>query len=145
MQLFTLGFAKKPARQFFALLQRHGIRRVIDIRANNRGQLAGFTKRDDLEFFLHALGKRDYAHHLELAPTQDMLRRYRAKELDWKGYEGEFKKLMAQRGSLRHFDMKALGETSVLLCSEPTPEHCHRRLVAEGLKKLHPKLVVTHI
>jgi hypothetical protein len=63
------------------LLQRHGIRRVIDIRANNRGQLAGFTKRDDLEYFLHALGPRDYTHRLELAPTQDMLRRYRAKEL----------------------------------------------------------------
>ena len=145
MQLFTLGFAKKSAREFFGILKLAGIRRLIDIRANNRGQLAGFTKRDDLEYFLHAIGRMDYAHRPDLAPTQELLKRYRAKALGWDAYEVEFKRLLAQRGVLRSFDMAALAQATVLLCSEPTPEHCHRRLVAEGLKKLHPKLQVRHI
>jgi uncharacterized protein (DUF488 family) len=145
MRIFTLGFAKKSAREFFGILKLAGIRRLIDIRANNRSQLAAFTKRYDLEYFLQEIGGIGYAHRLDLAPTQDLLGRYRAKALGWDAYEVEFKRLLAQRGVLRSFDMAALAQATVLLCSEPTPEHCHRRLIVEGLKALHPGLVVTHL
>ena len=145
MRLFTIGYAQKSAREFFAVLERNKIRRLIDIRANNRGQLAAFTKQFDLEFFLQAIAGIRYAHDLSLAPSQDLLKRYRAKQLDWAGYEVEFKALLAQRRALRRFDMGALKQATVLLCSEPTPAHCHRRLVAQGLKRLHAGLEVVDL
>jgi len=52
VQLFTIGFTKKSARKFFEMLNESGADRLIDIRLNNVAQLAGFAKRDDLEFLL---------------------------------------------------------------------------------------------
>ena len=52
MKVFTIGFTKKNAEQFFARLKQAGLTRVIDTRLNNVSQLAGFTKKDDLRFFL---------------------------------------------------------------------------------------------
>ncbi|EGJ35609.1 hypothetical protein LYNGBM3L_02350 [Moorena producens 3L] len=46
INLFTIGFTKKSAQQFFELLINAGVRRVIDTRLNNKSQLAGFTKKD---------------------------------------------------------------------------------------------------
>ena len=145
MRLFTLGYAQKSAREFFAVLAQHRIRRLIDIRAKNRGQLAAFTKQFDLEYFLGTIAGVAYAHDLSLAPSQDLLKRYRAKRLDWAAYAVEFKALLRRRRALQRFDMAALRRATVLLCSEPTPEHCHRRLVAEGLRRLHPTLVIEHL
>jgi hypothetical protein len=36
-------------------------------------------------------------------------------------------------------------ESSCLLCSEPTPAQCHRRLVAERLEKSWPGLEIVHL
>ena len=52
MRLFTIGFAKKTAEEFFELLMKNGVIKVIDIRLNNKSQLAGFAKSRDLEYFL---------------------------------------------------------------------------------------------
>jgi uncharacterized protein (DUF488 family) len=55
MKLYTIGFTKKSAEAFFALLESGGVRRLLDIRLHPGGQLAGFTKQDDLAFFLRRL------------------------------------------------------------------------------------------
>ena len=44
MTIFTIGFTKKNAEQFFELLKANEIDMVLDIRLNNKSQLAGFTK-----------------------------------------------------------------------------------------------------
>ena len=51
MKIFTIGFTKKSAEQFFNLLKQPGLVRLVDARLNNVSQLAGFTKKDDLGFF----------------------------------------------------------------------------------------------
>ncbi len=145
MEVFTIGFAKKSARRFFDTLKLNGIRRLVDIRINNVSQLAGFTKKDDLEFFLQTIDGIKYAHMPELAPTQDLLKRYQNKEIDWQGYEVEFRQILDQRRSVESFDIESLSVPTVFLCSEATPEHCHRRLVAERLKERIPDLVIRHL
>ena len=55
MQLFTIGFTRKTAEQFFTKLKAAGVLRVLDVRLNNSSQLAGFTKKDDLKFFLESI------------------------------------------------------------------------------------------
>jgi uncharacterized protein (DUF488 family) len=144
MKAFTIGFTKKSAEEFFSLLQRSGAKRLVDVRLNNSSQLAGFSKRDDLEYFLKAICKMDYLHLPELAPTQEMLDAYKAKQVDWAGYEVQFSSLLAQRKVEQTVAHDAL-ENAVLLCSEPKPDKCHRRLVAEYFQGAWGDVEVEHL
>jgi hypothetical protein len=71
--LSTIGFTKHSASAFFTKLKEAGIVRVIDIRLNNVSQLAGFTKRDDLIYFLKEICGCGYIHEPCFAPTQEIL------------------------------------------------------------------------
>lgn len=144
MKLFTIGFTKKSAEEFFSALQQAGVERLIDVRLNNVSQLAGFAKRHDLEYFLRAICRIPYAHHLELAPTQEMLDDYRKRDHDWPRYEARFLDLMAARRietSLRPEGVAG----ACLLCSEETADRCHRRLVAEYLQRSWGGVEIVHL
>jgi hypothetical protein len=64
--LFTIGFAGKSAEEFFTALRAAGVERLIDVRLNNVSQLAGFTKRRDLECFLKVIAGIDEWRSLQL-------------------------------------------------------------------------------
>ena len=134
IELFTIGFTQKSAEVFFNSLIESGIKRVIDVRLNNVSQLSGFTKRRDLEYFLKTIGDISYVHLPELAPTKDILDGYKKKKGDWQEYETKFMALMKQRKIEEQISPELL-DGGCLLCSEPTPHHCHRRLVAEYLQQ----------
>ena len=53
--LCTIGFAGKTAEEFFHLLEEAQVEKLIDIRLNRGGQLSGFAKHPDLEYFLKKL------------------------------------------------------------------------------------------
>lgn len=145
MKIYTIGFTKKTAEQFFQLLAQHGIECLVDIRLHPDGQLAGFTKKEDLRFFLKQINGCDYRHMPNLAPEDDILKAYRA-DHDWNKYESAFQSLMNRRSIPETLD-KTLFEEKVccLLCSEPTPEQCHRRLVAERLERNWEGVEIIHI
>ena len=132
VRISTVGFTRKSAGRFFDLIRESGARRVVDVRLNNVSQLAGFTKRDDLEFFLREICDVDYVHLPQLAPTKEMLDGYKREHRDWKRYEIEFLDLMERRKIESEIPEEVIAE-GCLLCSEDKPHHCHRRLVAEYL------------
>ncbi len=144
MTIYTIGFTKKSARSFFTKLQLSGAKRLVDVRLNNVSQLAGFAKRDDLQFFLESLCQMQYIHIPALAPTQDMLDAYKKKKGDWTIYEAKFLSLMEQRRIETTVSEAQMAE-ACLLCSEDTPEHCHRRLVAEYLRNKWHGVEIRHI
>ena len=135
VDIYTIGFTKKGAEKFFRLLKDADIDRLIDTRINNRSQLSGFAKRDDLEFFLDELLDADYLHDTDLAPTKELLDDWRDDEITWSEYEDRFEQLMAERGIEKKLDESQFGEPTVLLCSEDKPDHCHRRLIVEYLNR----------
>jgi uncharacterized protein (DUF488 family) len=143
MKIFTIGFTKKSAEQFFNRLKQPGLVRVVDTRLNNTSQLAGFTKKRDLEFFLHEICKLGYVHLPELAPTQEILDAYKASG-EWSNYERQFLSLMAERRIEDQVD-KSILDGGCLLCSEATPKHCHRRLVAEYLRRKWGDVEIVHL
>ncbi|MFS8969712.1 DUF488 domain-containing protein [Synechococcus sp. 'PEA 65AY6A-5F PE A'] len=143
MKIFTIGFTKKSAEQFFNRLKQPGLVRVVDTRLNNTSQLAGFTKKRDLEFFLREICKLGYVHLPELAPTQEILDAYKASG-EWSSYERQFLSLMAERRIEDQVD-KSILDGGCLLCSEATPEHCHRRLVAEYLRRKWGDVEIVHL
>lgn len=144
IQLFTIGFTKKNAEQFFTILREARVRRILDIRLNNVSQLAGFTKRDDLKFFLREICDTGYFHFPECAPTREILDKYKKKRCDWGEYEARFLPMIETR-KIETLLTADLLDHGCLLCSEPTPEKCHRRLVAQYMEARIPELTVKHL
>jgi uncharacterized protein (DUF488 family) len=144
MKVFTIGFTKTSAESFFERLRSAGVKRVLDVRLNNVSQLAGFAKRDDLRYFLRALGSIDYAHQREFAPTREMLDEYRKQKGAWADYEKRFLELMAQRRIEEAVARDSL-QGACLLCSEDKPHYCHRRLVVEYLREKWGDVDIAHL
>ena len=144
MKLVTIGVTKKSAEYFFKVLSDSQVRQVVDVRINNTGQLAGFTKKPDFEYFLRTLCNVDYRHAVELAPTRDLLKAYKQRRCTWKEYERRFRRLIEERQIERIFTPSELDNTC-LLCSEPGPEQCHRRLVAEYLSVHWVDVQIEHL
>jgi uncharacterized protein YeaO (DUF488 family) len=107
--------------------------------------LAGFTKKADLAFFLREIAGIDYVHEPLLAPTDDILTEYRKNKRPWDEYELKFLALMNQRDIAVTVPQSLFDRRVVLLCSEPTAEHCHRRLVAEYLQRTWRDVAITHL
>ncbi|MEW6283273.1 MAG: DUF488 domain-containing protein [Candidatus Eremiobacterota bacterium] len=144
VNIYTIGFTKKSAEQFFTHLKRSGAKRVVDVRLNNVSQLAGFTKKDDLKYFLREVCGMDYIHVPQLAPTQDILDEYQKNKGDWSIYEKKFLELMQRRRIESTVSPDLIAE-GCLLCSEDKPHHCHRRLVAEYLKAHWGDASIVHL
>lgn len=145
MEVYTIGFTQKTAEQFFEILRRTGIRRLVDVRLHNSSQLAGFSKRDDLTYFLRVICGAAYQHEPLLSPSPELFDAYKKRHGSWEEYERGFLALMAARRIEEHLDRHSFEVPTVLLCSEPTAEHCHRRLVLAYLGQHWPDLHATHL
>lgn len=145
MTVYTIGFAKKSAEQFFEALRQASVERVCDVRLRPSSQLSGFAKQKDLAYFLEKLCNVEYLHIPALAPTSEMLDGYKKKRGSWAHYEASFLELMRQRKVERLISAELL-ENSCLLCSEHSPEFCHRRLVVDYLNSTWTtRLAVIHL
>ncbi len=140
MEIATIGFTRTTAQHFFERLTAAHVQRVVDVRLHNESQLAGFAKLTDLPFFLDKLCGISYEHELQLAPTEDLLKRYRS-DKDWDRYAVAFTRLMRRRKITAVLDRELFARKTALLCSEPTADHCHRRLIADILTAAWPATV----
>lgn len=146
MEIFTIGFTRTSAESFFGRLKSHDVKRVLDVRLHNRSQLAGFAKRDDLAYFLRELIGADYEPAPLLAPSQELFDDYKKKRaLPWPEYEERFLALMRERKVESELKREGFERRTALLCSEDTPDHCHRRLVAEHLAAHWPDIQIIHL
>ena len=144
IKLYTIGFTGKSAEKFFALLRNNGVNKIVDTRINNVSQLAGFAKGSDLKFFAREIGHIDYEHNTDFAPTKELLSGYRDKKITWEQYEVEYLNLLDMRKIAQKTNIDLLHE-NCLLCSEHTPEKCHRRLLAEYLKQVKNDIAIIHL
>ena len=142
IKLFTIGFTKKTAEEFFNLLTDAGVRRIVDVRLNNDGTLSGFTRQAHLPYLLCEIAGIEYEHRPDLAPDDKILSAWKLnasakkagkKPITWQQYKARFARLIRKR-KIETLVTPADMSRACLLCSEPTPENCHRRLVAEYLR-----------
>lgn len=140
--LFNIGFTQKTAEEFFEKLRVNKIECLVDIRLNPNGQLSRFAFEKDLPYFLDKLVDGcKYAHRIDFAPKKELLMQVRDKanpmSKDYKLFEVAFNKQLKTESHINDFVTK-FGKYSrvVLLCSEPTTEKCHRRLVSDMLLKI---------
>lgn len=145
MDLYTIGFTQRGAKSFFGTLESIQAQCLIDVRLRNDSQLAGFTRKRDLPYFLDRILGAGYVHEVLLAPTADLLSDYRGGRMSWDEYELRFLNLLKTRRVDTELSPEMVRDRSVLLCSEPSPERCHRRLVAEYLSSAWGGIRIIHL
>ena len=144
IKLFTIGFTKKNAKEFFNLLKDNHVNKIVDTRINNTSQLSGFAKADDLRYFAKEIAGINYQHKIDFAPTKELLSKYRKGNMTWDEYEKEYLNLLDMRKVSKKVDVHKLHE-NCLLCSEHTVEKCHRRLLAEYFKEVNNDVEIIHL
>ncbi len=145
MEIYSIGFTKKNAREFFGALKANGIERLLDVRLNNTSQLAGFAKQADLPYFLHEICGAAYEHEPLLAPTQEILDAYKKRKGDWEVYSEAYLALIRSRKVELTLSRESFEKRTVLLCSEASPEHCHRRLALDYLQDCWKNVSIHHL
>lgn len=145
MEIYSIGFTKKSASEFFGTLKANGIERLLDVRLNNTSQLAGFAKQSDLPYFLREICGIVYEYEPLLAPTQEILDAYRKTKTGWEAYTEAYVTLIRSRQVESAISQEGFRRKSVLLCSEPTAERCHRRLALEYLQQQWKDVVIHHL
>lgn len=133
---------KKQQKSFFGIIKANRINCLVDVRLNPNGQLSRFAFEKDLPFFLSELANGcKYKHRIDLAPTKELLKEVRDKSCpmskDYRLFEVAYKKQLKTKSNISNF-IEEFGkyENVVLLCSEPTNEKCHRRVLSEMLLDL---------
>ncbi len=144
MNIFTIGFTKKSAEEFFETLKKNKVKKVIDIRLNNKSQLAGFAKGRDLKYLLKEIADIEYLYKPEYAPSKELLKGYRNKEISWEEYEKIYIEILNSRKIMDDIEWEKIEEVC-FLCSEKLPNKCHRRLIAEYLKKFNNDIKINHL
>ena len=142
--IFTIGFTKKSLREFIEILRGAGVKRIVDVRLRNTSQLAGWSKQPDFAYLLEDGFRIAYEHHPEFAPTDELLDGYK-EDRDWSRYEERFNQLLAERAPEAEARALLEKDSICLLCAEPKPDKCHRRLVAEYFVSLDPSIEVKHL
>ena len=145
-KIFTIGFTRKTAEEFFETLKDNGVTKIIDVRLNNTSQLLGFTKSYDLEYLLREIMGAEYFHDRKFVPTEKIFACYKKNIIGWDDYELEFAELMKYRDIDTYIaDNYSDAENICLLCSEVSPEYCHRRLVAEKIRDVLGDVEIVHL
>jgi uncharacterized protein (DUF488 family) len=145
MEIYSIGFTKKSASEFFGTLKTHGIERLLDVRLNNTSQLAGFAKQADLLYFLREICGAAYEHEPLLAPTQDILDAFKKHKGSWEVYSEAYLALIRSRKVESALSRESFQKKTVLLCSEAIAEHCHRRLALEYLQEKWGGVKILHL
>jgi uncharacterized protein (DUF488 family) len=145
MEIYSIGFTKKGAGEFFGALKAAGIERLLDVRLNNTSQLAGFAKQSDLKYFLEEICGAAYEREPLLAPTQEILDAFKKQKGSWETYTEAYLALIRSRRVESAISQERFKKRTVLLCSEASAEHCHRRLALEYLQQHWNDVVIHHL
>ena len=144
MEVYTAGFTKWLAEDFFEKLNALNINKLIDIRLRPNSQLSGFTREVNFSYFLKKLSHVEYEHQINLAPTKELLNRRRKNNLSWQEFESEYLNLITD--DILEYCFKEISKQNILfLCSESEPQFCHRRVLTDKLLSLNSELKVTHL
>ncbi|MBT0817339.1 DUF488 domain-containing protein [Campylobacter lari] len=125
------------------MLVKNNIAKLVDVRLNNKSQLAGFTNIKHLPYLLK-IHNIKYEHMLDLAPSAELLDLYKKNKITWSDYEKKYIQILQDRKILKKLDIKNF-DNCVLLCSEPTSDKYHRRVLAEYLQNNFKNIKIEHL
>ncbi|MEW6516192.1 MAG: DUF488 domain-containing protein [candidate division FCPU426 bacterium] len=133
-RIYTLGHSTLPLEVFIALLRRHGIQTVVDVRSQPRSRRHPQFNLENLAERLPAVGMT-YHHLKELggknrtglsqSPNTGLPR-------EWRPYADYLLGAEADRGLTRLLALADLGKVA-LVCAEADWRQCHRQFLSDCL------------
>ena len=144
MEVYTAGFAKWLAKDFFNILEKYNIDKLIDIRLRPNSQLSGFTRQVNFSYFLKKLSNVNYEHRTELAPTKELLHKRRNENLTWEEFESQYINQLTSE-ILENYLVEISKKNIIFLCSETEPYFCHRQILTNELLKIDSSLNIIHL
>jgi uncharacterized protein (DUF488 family) len=145
MILFTIGYEKLDQKQFMAHLSNHGVEVVADIRKLPVSRKKGFSK-TALRETLSCDGI-DYLNYQPLGAPKE-LRDELYKSGNYDRFFRKYEKNISDKTDYLAEILSLInsGRNVALLCFERNPQECHRKVVAEQIRKLDGNgLKVEHI
>ena len=133
LDIHTISAYETTASKFFGCLEEGKIDLALDVRLKNTNQLAGFTKRDDLAYFVKRLTGAEYKHDLLFAPAPTLFERYIHGNIDWDAYASAYRDDLRERNAIEQFFDRYGDKRSVALVGTATRA---RRSHAEVLKEM---------
>jgi uncharacterized protein (DUF488 family) len=145
MNLFTIGYEGLDQRQFMAHLAHNKISVVADVRHLPLSRKKGFSKSSLAEM----LNENDieYISLRDLGTSKDMRNTLYATK-NYAAFFKDYKKLIADKKESLDKILNFLeeGQNVSLLCFERDPDLCHRKIVAEEIRKRNGNgLKINHI
>ena len=144
IKLFSIGFTKKTCQNFFKILIQNKVKRIVDTRINNSSQLSGFAKSMDLEY-ISDLHNISYIYREDMAPTRELLKQYRDKEISWNEYSKIYLKLLDDRTVFTNIEDINYFHRDCFLCSEHKAEECHRSLLLKEIQIRFSDIKIYHL
>lgn len=134
VRVYTIGHSTRALDDFIALLEREGIRRLVDVRTYPASRRHPHFNREELAA---ALRRRGIAY--EHAPPLGGRRRARPDSTNtawrndgFRGYADHMETAEFQEGVVRLEEAAAADPTTVM-CAEAVPWRCHRSLLSDAL------------
>lgn len=134
MTLWTVGHSTRPIDDFIALLQAHGIRRLVDVRTIPRSRHNPQFNQDQLSVSLAGAGIQ-YVH----MPGLGGLRHARRDSINtgWRNasFRGfaDYMQTAEFDAALKELIRVARSRRTAIVCAEAVPWRCHRSMIADAL------------
>lgn len=145
MVLYTIGYEGLDQRQFMAHLAHYGVDIVVDVRKLPVSRKKGFSK-TPLKEMLNEVNI-EYLNLQDLGAPRE-IREELYHSGNYKRFFKDYLKNISDKQDLLEAIHVLIGQGKKvsLLCFERNPQQCHRKVVAEQIKKLDGNgLEVRHI
>ena len=134
MKIYTIGHSTRPLQELIAMLQGHGIQRLVDVRTMPRSRHNPQFNTDTLPAGLAAVGIA-YTHMAGLGGLRPQ--RKNSINLGWRNASFRAYADYMQTEEFAENIQQAIAMGSedriALMCAEAVPWRCHRSLVADAL------------
>jgi len=124
---YTIGYGGRRPQDFLALLQKHGIKTVVDVRLRpDRASLGIYAQAKSPEKGIQGLLLKGGMHYLSLVELGNFFRG----DAQWRE---RYRRLLAQAGDVLVERLSDVPSPFCLLCAEQRAAECHRQVIAEYL------------
>ena len=134
MEIYTIGYEGLSQKAFLAWLHRYDIDMIADVRHLPLSRKKGFSKNSLNEFL--AQNNIEYLSFRELGAPKEMRSELLASgnyKIFFKKYKNNLSKKVDQITKL--CEILNSGKKIALLCFEHDAEKCHRKILADEIKK----------
>ncbi|HLA13672.1 MAG TPA: DUF488 domain-containing protein [Gemmatimonadaceae bacterium] len=132
-KLFTIGHSTRSFGELVGLLQREGVRHLIDVRAFPASRRYPHFSKESLESSLPAVPMR-YTHFPELGGRRKG--RADSRNMKWRnaGFRAyaDYMETPEFQAALNRLVEQAGAEPSAIMCAEAVPWRCHRTLISDA-------------